>query len=133
MPLHSNPEEWADARHRQGAEGEEIAQEFLKREGWAVLAHRFRMGRLEIDIIARKDNLVAFVEVKTRFSTQFGIPAQAVTWHKQREIARVAQAWIDRFGRAAYTYRFDVIGVLRPRTLEQRVEHIADAFRVTRR
>jgi putative endonuclease len=113
-------------------EGEEIALEFLRRAGWVVLEHRFRMGRLEIDIIARKNNLVAFVEVKTRFSSQFGVPAEAVTWHKQREIARVAQAWIDRFGRPAYTYRFDVIGIYRPRTLQQRIEHIPDAFRVSR-
>ena len=132
MSLRSDPREWLDARHRQGAEGEEIAKVFLKRAGWKILEHRFRLGRLEVDLVARKDNLVAFVEVKTRFSTQFGIPAQAVTWHKQREIARVAQAWIARFGRAAYTYRFDVIGVLRPRTLQQQVEHIPDAFRVPR-
>lgn len=60
------------------------------------MEHRFRMGRLEIDIIAKRNAMVVFVEVKTRFSKKFGSPLEAVTWAKQREIVRVASAWIDR-------------------------------------
>jgi putative endonuclease len=91
------------------------------------------MGRLEIDLIARKERLVAFVEVKTRLSTHFGTPFQAVTWHKQREIGRVAQAWMDRHGRATDTYRFDVIGITQVAGRPRRVEHLVDAFRLERR
>ena len=69
------------------------------------------MGRLEIDIIAKRRSVVAFVEVKTRFSEQFGSPFEAVTWTKKREIVRVAHAWIDRHPLPGVTYRFDVIGV----------------------
>jgi putative endonuclease len=132
MPLRSNPADWADARHRAGADGEEAAQCFLKRHGWRILVHRFRMGRVEVDLVARRGTVVAFVEVKTRLTEKFGSPLQAVTWSKQREIGRVAQAWIDRHGRLGDTYRFDVIGITRLRDGSRRIEHVADAFRLAR-
>jgi putative endonuclease len=132
MPLRSDPADWRDPRHRQGVEGEEEAMDFLMRAGWVILAHRFRMGRLEIDLVARKDSLVAFVEVKTRMSRQFGSPLEAVTWSKQREIGRVAQAWMDRNGRPDDIYRFDVIGITRLAGGARRIEHVADAFRLSR-
>ena len=70
-----------------------------------MLVHRFRMGRLEVDIVARKGSLIAFVEVKTRWDGRFGSPLEAVTWANQREIVRVASAWVDRHGRPEFTYR----------------------------
>jgi putative endonuclease len=88
------------------------------------------MGRLEIDLVARRDRLVAFVEVKTRWSAEFGHPTEAVTWAKRREIARVASAWIDRHGRPDDVYRFDVIGVTLSTAGPHRLEHVEDAFRV---
>src|SRR5687767_15013018 len=98
MPLKSDPRAWKDLRHREGVAGERAAGRYLEHCGWKILAHRFRMGRLEVDLVARRDDVVAFVEVKTRRSNRFGSPFQAVTWSKQREIARVARAWMDRHG-----------------------------------
>ena len=132
MPFLSNPAEWKDPRHREGAEGEAAARKFLERSGWHILVDRFRMGRLEVDLVARKGRVVAFVEVKTRLTTKFGSPLEAVTWHKRREIGRVAQAWIDRHGRPGDTYRFDVIGITRLRDGSRRIDHVADAFRLAR-
>ena len=132
MPLCSDPAEWKDPRHRRGLEGEEAAMDFLMQAGWVILAHRFRMGRLEIDLVARQRRLVAFIEVKTRFTRQFGSPLQAVTWAKQREIGRVAQAWIDRHGRQGDIYRFDVIGISCLRGGERHIEHVPDAFCLVR-
>src|SRR4051812_8385149 len=132
MPLRSDPADWKDPRHRQGVEGEEEAMDFLRHAGWVILSHRFRMGRLEIDLVARKGSLGAFVEVKSRLSRQFGSPLEAVTWSKQREIGRVAQAWMDRNGRLGDTYRFDVIGITRLAGGARRIEHVADAFRLSR-
>ena len=131
MPIRSDPSSWNDPRHRRGLEGEEIAKAFLKEAGWRILDHRFRMGRLETDLVVRKGKVVAFVEVKMRLTTRFGPPALAVTWHKQREIGRVAQAWIDRYGRPDDRYRFDVIAITQARGL-RKIEHIADAFRLGR-
>ena len=128
VPLKSDPSGWKDARHRRGVEGEALAKRYLEERGWAVLAHRFRMGRLEIDLVVRKGTLVAFVEVKTRRSTAFGSPLEAVRWGKKREIVRVAQAWIDRHGRLDDVYRFDVIGVTLFATAPPRIEHVENAF-----
>lgn len=133
MPLKSDPATWNDYRHRRGVEGEKAAIAYLREAGWHVVAHRFRMGRLEIDLVARRGHLVAFVEVKTRWGRRFGGPLEAVTWHKQREIARVAQAWIDRHGRHDDTYRFDVIGVTLSARHNAGIQHVEDAFRVARR
>ncbi len=130
MSLKSDPSAWTDPRHLRGLEGEQVAMRYLHARGWRVLEHRFRMGRLEIDVIARLGQLVAFIEVKTRWSARFGSPLQAVTWAKRREITRVAQAWIARHGRADDAYRFDVIGVTLSRWGRVRVDHLEDAFRV---
>ena len=129
MPIKSDPATWSDARHRRGLRGEEAAKAFLEGSGWVVLGHRFRLGHLEIDLIARKGALVAFVEVKTRRGSAFGSPLEAVTWHKKREIARVARAWMDRHGRPDDVYRFDVIGVTLSRSGGTELQHVEDAFR----
>ena len=127
MPVKSNPAHWRDPRHRWGLKGELVAMQFLERRGWQVLEHRFRMGRAEVDLVVRKGGLVAFVEVKTRRSARFGKPVEAVGWAKQREMHRVASAWMDRFGLPGDVYRFDVIGVMLSKQ-RLKVEHIKDAF-----
>jgi len=130
MSIKSDPSTWTDPRHVRGLQGEELAIQYLKATGWRILEHRFRMGRLEVDLVARKGHLVAFFEVKTRWGARFGTTSQAVTWAKRREIVRVANAWVDRHGLPDDAYRFDVIGVTLSAKGKFRLEHIADAFRV---
>jgi putative endonuclease len=128
VPIKSDPATWKDERHRRGLAGEHVAMRFLAARGWQVICHRFRLGRLEVDIIARKGSVVTFVEVKTRRGSAFGSPVEAVTWAKKREIVRVARGWMDRFGQPNDVYRFDVIGVTLSAT-GTRVSHVEDAFR----
>ena len=130
MPIKSDPSTWTDPRHKRGLEGEEMAREFLEARGWRILEHRFRMGRLEIDLVARRGSVVAFVEVKTRFGGAFGDPLEAVTASKRREIGRVALAWIDRHGSEEDCYRMDVVGVTLNRSGPPRIEHVENAFRL---
>lgn len=129
MALKSNPDDWTDPRHRRGVRGEQEAASYLVSRGWEVLGHRFRMGRLEIDLVARRGRVVAFIEVKTRRGDGFGTPFEAVTWAKQREIVRVARAWMDRHGQPGDVYRFDVIGVKETPHGVATVHHLEDAFR----
>jgi putative endonuclease len=129
MPLKSDPTAWSDPRHVRGLEGELLAIRHLRSTGWRILDHRFRMGRLEIDLVARKGHLVGFFEVKTRWTGAFGSPLQAVTWAKRREIVRVARAWVDRHGRPDDAYRFDVIGITMRKGTPPKLDHIEDAFR----
>jgi putative endonuclease len=121
--------EWADERQLLGLEGERLAIGFLTSCGWSIEAHRFRLGRHEIDLIIRKGNLVAFVEVKTRRSLAFGSGLQAVNRCKQRDIVRVASVWVARFGRVGDDYRFDVIAVQGIMGGTPVIEHVPDAWR----
>jgi len=130
MSLKSDPASWTDPRQLRGLHGERVAIGYLRSTGWRILDHRFRMGRLEVDLVARKGHLVAFFEVKTRRTSAFGNPLQAVTWAKRREIVRVARAWVDRHGRPDDAYRFDVIGVTMSPTGRIGLEHVEDAFRL---
>ena len=94
--------------------GERVAARWLARRGWEIVACRFRSGHRDLDLVARRGALVAFVEVKARRGLAFGDPVEAVRWRKQRELVRSANVWIDRFGRPGDAYRFDVIGVVLP-------------------
>ena len=123
----------SEARQELGALGERIAARWYEQRGWRVLARRFRSGHRDLDLVVERGGTVAFVEVKARRNTLYGDPVEAVGWRKRRELARSAQAWIDREGRAsapaAREYRFDVIGVLAEGKYV-RVRHIEDAFQL---
>jgi putative endonuclease len=129
VPIKSDPSTWSDPRQRRGLAGERYAMRHLQAAGWRILSHRFRMGRMEIDLIARRGRVVAFVEVKTRCSAAFGTPLHAVGWQKQRDLVRVAQSWMDRWGRPGDAYRFDVVGVELGPGKRPAVLHVEDAFR----
>jgi putative endonuclease len=117
-------------RQALGLQGERIAARWMRREGWAIVAHRFRSGHRDVDLIMRRDNLIAFVEVKARKGDGFGSPVEAVHFRKQRELGRSARVWVDRFGSPSLSYRFDVLGVLISGD-QVRVRHIPDAFPLT--
>ena len=111
--------------HERGTASEDIAADYLRARGWLVLERRYRVNRKEIDIIARRSDTIAFVEVKARAGRGYGHPLEAVTWKKRREIEHVARAWIARFGSAQLQYRFDAIAITwsgNTHTLEH-VEH----------
>jgi putative endonuclease len=119
--------------HALGRLGEGLVARLLEADGWQILDRNFRCRRKEIDIIARRDDVIVFVEVKTRSGVDYGHPFEAVTPAKRREIERVARAWIARHGRrrvAVTCYRFDVVGVLWDGKGPPRVEHLEDAWRI---
>ncbi len=116
---------------RLGLLGEQIAARWLRRKGWRIVYRRFRNGRRDIDLVAERDALIAFVEVKARSGAAFGDPVEAVNFQKQRELAKSAHVWIDRHGRAEESYRFDVVGVLIEGERVS-VKHVEDAFQIAR-
>lgn len=115
------------ARQAFGELGERIAERWMRRQGWRVVQRRFRSGHRDIDLVVERDGMVAFVEVKARRGEAFGGPVQAVSWRKRKELERSALVWIDRHGREAESYRFDVVGVLL-RGADVRVCHVENAF-----
>ena len=121
---------WTDPRHRCGYHGERVAIAYLLRRGWRIEAHRFRFGRHDLDLVARRGSLVAFIEVKTRRSCRFGKAVEAVGPRKRMVLERLAELWRLRFGFADDRYRFDLIAVEPgpPKSTSAQVTHIEGAW-----
>lgn len=124
-----SPEFWSDPRHRAGFDAEVAAGEWLERRGWRVEAHRFRLGRHDLDLIARQGPIVAFIEVKLRRSLRCGAGEEAIGARKRHALERTAWSWIVRHGQPGDQYRFDVIALEGEAGVGQRVTHLADAWR----
>ncbi|MEI7695484.1 MAG: YraN family protein [Chlorobium sp.] len=119
--------------HLLGPEGEQIAADYLVKAGYRILQRNYRFHRNEIDMISLHRGTLCFVEVKTRFSSAKGHPAEAVTLQKQREIIKAAQAYLTITGQIDTDCRFDVMAVLIQSMDGNRigtftVEHFKDAF-----
>ena len=116
-------------RRELGAWGEERAAKYLRGKGYTIVERNFRCRSGEIDIIARRGDIIAFVEVKLRRDADFAEAREFVTAAKQRRIIKTAQLWL-------YTHetekqpRFDVIEVYAPDGEHGRVtvNHIENAF-----
>lgn len=96
-----------------GSMGEIIAARWLSLHGRRVLHRNYRgVNRGEVDIIARHRDVLTFIEVKTRTSTAFGRPADAVGPDKQSLIQRGAQDWLRLLGQPVIKIRFDIAEVV---------------------
>jgi putative endonuclease len=122
MPRDDALRKAADARGRQA---ERRAAEALRAEGWQVLAERVRTPAGELDLVAEREGLLAFVEVKARAT--LGEAAFALGPAQRRRLAGAAEAWMaSNPGHGAEGVRFDVLLV----DAEGRLRRIADAFRL---
>jgi putative endonuclease len=115
-------------RQSLGLWGEQIAADHLERAGWTIVNRNFRSGRQEVDLIARRGGILAFIEVKTRRNDRFGTPLASVGARKRTSIEAVAEAWITRFGHRGLRYRFDVISIIRSGLDGFRMQHVEDAW-----
>ena len=111
-----------------GRRGEDIAADYLQQRGWVVLARNYRAGPKELDLVAARRGVVAFVEVKTRSTTTGGTPLEPIRALKRRAVETAARRWIHEHGRPGTSYRFDAIAV-EVRGDNAHVEHIPDAWR----
>jgi putative endonuclease len=108
---------------RRGARAETFAAIALRLKGWRIAERNFRCSQGEIDIIARKGDLIAFVEVKARASRTEAI--DAVGFETRRRIAAAASVWISRQRDAdRLSWRFDIVAV----TPGRWPSHHQDAF-----
>lgn len=96
---------------RQGKRGETRAAEFLQRQGFAIEARNFRSRSGELDLIARQNDLLLVVEVKSRRGQSHGRGAESVTWQKQQKIVRTTQYYLATRGSGRERVRFDVLEV----------------------
>ena len=95
-----------------GNEGERLAARYLRRQGYKILARRYRTALGELDLVARDGACIVFVEVKTRRSTVAGQPHEAVDRAKQAQLTRLALAFLKRYRRLEQPARFDVVSII---------------------
>jgi putative endonuclease len=112
--------------HILGRKGEELAVEFLKKEGYTILEKNWNAGKLEIDIIARKMDMIIFVEVKTRSVNYLATPESAVDSRKQRSIISAADRYLKK-NRIDMESRFDIITLVKEKN-NFIIDHITNAF-----
>ncbi|HUF50914.1 MAG TPA: YraN family protein [Longimicrobiales bacterium] len=113
-----------------GARAEQAAAALLERNGWTILHRNWRWHHKEIDLIARLDDVVAFVEVRARSRTQQGHPLETIGWKKRRDLEAAALAWIARHARPGDSFRFDAMTVLKSHDGTLALEHVAEAWQV---
>ncbi len=111
-----------------GAEGEARAARFLTRRGYRILARNVRAGGVEIDLVAARGALLAFVEVKTRRTRDFGAPEEAVDARKQARLVRGATAWLQSQRTRTRHVRFDVIVCEFDASGDWQLRHLKNAF-----
>ena len=110
-----------------GAIGEQVAQEYLLKHGYQILEKNWVCGHKEIDIIAKIDDTIVFVEVKTRRNTFLVEPEITVDVYKQRHIIWAANSYVTRY-QYDLDVRFDIISIVVDNNDEKKIEHIQDAF-----
>ena len=114
-----------------GAVGEQIAKEYLIKKGYIILATNWRAQHKEIDIIAKHTDVLVFIEVKTRRSTKFGYPEEAVTAKKWELLFLAAQAFIEQYTNYE-RIQFDIISVAlkikNVKDSETEIVHYEDAY-----
>ncbi len=95
-----------------GYEGEEIAAQYLRSKGYTILERNYHSRYGEIDLIAKTDCCIAFVEVKARTSDKFGMPEASVTPEKLEKIGNTGLLWLQEHPEAPDDWRIDVIAIM---------------------
>lgn len=109
-----------------GRLGEDLAVDFLKKEGYEIVERNWTFQKAEVDIIAQKENVLAIVEVKTRSSLDFGDPQDFVNPKKIKLLVKAVDEYVTQRN-TDFTVRFDIIAVSKDATI-YKIEHLQDAF-----
>lgn len=113
-----------------GTFGEILARDYLISKCYKILNMNFRNKFGEIDIICKKNNLLIFCEIKSRYSNSFGSPIESVTCYKQKQIIKLSQLYLISKKYYNFNVRYDIIEVIfNTITSSYTINHIQDAFR----
>jgi putative endonuclease len=124
----SGPRRRVDPRRRLGIAGEDAVARWYEAAAYEVLDRNWRCRDGELDLVVRRDATLVFCEVKTRASTRFGVPVEAVTATKRRRLRTLATRWLAEHDARRRTLRFAVASVTCTRDGELVVEVLEGAF-----
>ena len=116
-----------DNNHTTGLAGQQAAEGYLQKKGYKILARNYRLKSGEVDLIAKADGYIVFVEVKFRRGLSHGLPREAVNSTKQRRIMNTAIHYLACHGLTDSDIRFDVVEVLEQHG-QLYASHIENAF-----
>lgn len=91
--------------------GEELACRYLRKQGYKILERNYRIRGGEIDIVAKEGETLVFIEVKTRYSYDYGLPKESMTFWKIKVLLKTAKFYIQKINWGDKEYRLDFIGV----------------------
>ena len=94
-----------------GKKGEALAADYLRKKGYQILDHHYSAREGEIDLVAQKKDEIVFVEVKTRYSSTFGYPEEAVTPGKIKKMVKTAHKWLEKERKMDILWRIDIIAI----------------------
>ena len=115
------------SRAELGQAGEEAVAHHLINQGFVILERNARIGRLELDIVARRGRLVVFCEVRTRTTVRFGHPAETLTRKKRRSVRTAVAQWLRAHRLGSVRVRLDVAGVVMNQ-FGTRIDYFANAL-----
>lgn len=122
-----------DPRQLFGQEGEATAERYLRRKGYRIVAKNLRSTLGELDLIAEDGSVLVFIEVKARRTQDFGGAVYAVHRQKQERLIRLAAQYLARHHLTNRTCRFDVVLLQGTDSNAPQIEHIENAFDVSKR
>ncbi|NLX13137.1 MAG: YraN family protein [Phycisphaerales bacterium] len=117
-----------DDRAVLGRKGERLALRFLRRKGCKLVTRNYRCAGGELDLVLLDDEVVVFVEVKTRTGRTHADPEDAVNLPKRQRIIRAARYFLQQTDSFDRMFRFDIVAITREDDGELAVEHFIDAF-----
>lgn len=117
-----------DKRKKLGNRGEKIAAKLLRKQGYRIIEKNYHSRLGEIDIVANEGDSIVFVEVKTRRSTDFGLPEEALSYDKRRRLSKLALAYLAHRRIKDTNCRFDVVSILMDNNRANNIKLIKNAF-----
>jgi putative endonuclease len=112
-----------------GALGEKLAGEFLKNRGYTIITTNYRSPDGEVDIIASKEGVTIFIEVRAKTGPEFGSPEESVTERKKQKLIAVSQHYLQSLENPSSNWRIDFIGIeLSSTGVIHRIQHIENAI-----
>lgn len=113
-----------------GNYGENLSLKHLIKNNYKILDTNFRTSYGEIDIVATINNIIVFLEIKSRYTDSFGKAIESITYYKQKQIIKLSKYYIHRYNLYNYNVRYDIIEVyFNNRNNLYKLNHIIDAFR----
>jgi len=112
-----------------GSYGENIALEYLLNRGYKLISKNFKSHFGEIDIIVKDKDLICFVEVKTRYNNNFGLPSQSIDKNKQKRIKKASLLFVNKEKLFNFNLRYDVVEIfLNYKDDSYTINHLENAF-----